>query len=245
MPKNPVELIYKKNLIPKTYYLIFKSEVDFDFTPGQFFSIEVAEKTYRSYSIVNCGSEISNFFDESLPKLEKGCYISFMISTKPGGPASEFFEQVEVGTVLNSVGPSGKFKLNESKKDKVFISTGTGLAPFIGMIQQELMVNSETNIYSYFGTWQKAGDFSNQFFTEFATDPRFKAFTVVDEANPEDLDDFTFGGRVTDVVPNNQPNFMDCEYYMCGHPAMVQAMVEVLKEKGIEDEAIFMEKFGK
>jgi len=247
MPKIQLKLAYKKQLIPKTYFLTFKTEQDFNFIPGQFFSLEVEPKTFRAYSTVQVNNNPPDFFEDSkkLPKLTKGNYVSFMISTKPGGKASKYFEEITPETSLNAVGPSGKFKLHTSLKDKVFIATGTGLAPFVPMIKELLDKDPEYQIYLFFAVWNKESDFSKQFFKEYDNSnyPNFKIYTVVDEFKEEDLDEFHLGGRVTTEVPKIITDVKAFDFYLCGHPAMVASMNEVLLELG--SETVFMEKFGK
>jgi ferredoxin-NADP reductase len=243
MPKSNFKLVYKKSLIPKTYFLTFYTESELEFIPGQFFSLEVDPKTFRSYSTVQVSKNPPAYFDTGLNKLEKGNYVSFMISTKPGGPASEFFDRVNVEQELIAIGPNGKFTLNKNNKPKAFIATGTGLAPFVPMIEDILQENKEAEIKLFFGVWNKESDFLSEFFKNSQEYPNFKLYTVIDEAT-ENIDEYNLAGRVTTVVPNIISDVNTYDYYLCGHPAMVTAMSEVLEQNGAKDN-VYMEKFGK
>ena len=246
MPRLNFKLVHKKELISKTYFLVFQTDSEMDFKPGQFFSLEVAPKTFRSYSTVSVSKNPPTYFETNLKTLESGFYISFMISTKPGGAASTYFEEIKIDQELSAIGPNGKFALNINNKPKAFVATGTGLAPFVPMIEKVLDKDKQAEIKLFFAVWNKESDFADQFFAKYLNQnyPNFKIYTVIDEAT-EDLDEFNLAGRVTTIVPKIVSEANTYDYYLCGHPAMVTAMNEVLEGLGGNNENIFMEKFGK
>ena len=248
MPKQEFKLVYKKQLIPKVHFFTFKTDAKTTFVPGQFFSLEVAPKVYRSYSTVQCSNKAPNFFQEGLPELESGEYASFMISTKPGGEASVFFQEIQLGGTLQAVGPSGQFKLIENNKPKVFIATGTGLAPFIAMIDQELLIKPDSKISIFFGCWKRSDNFAQEFLSKFqdkAAHPNFNLYIVPEDLEGGEENDFLKAGRVTTVVPNICKDYINTDFYICGHPLMVADMGVTLENLGaIEKQNLFMEKFG-
>lgn len=259
MPKLPLKLVHKEQIIPKVYFLAFTSQVDLGYTAGQFFSIEIEPKVYRSYSVCYVGKKAPNFYKvgNDLPDLEVGEYICFMISTKPGGTASNFFENVQTGIELTGVGPAGTFRLKDNSMDKVFVATGTGLAPFIPMISNLLEANPATKIDLFFGSWTLADSFAVNFFYKYLGNsdfpntvanpnyPNFKIYHVAEDMQGNPETETIFGGRVTTVIPKVIEDLNSKEYYLCGHPAMVGAMEEVLLNEGVDAEKIVMEKFGK
>ena len=258
MAKINLNLVFKQQLIPKAYFLVFQTESEVDFKPGQFFSLEVEPKTYRAYSVAYLGKKAPNFeIPTNLPDLESGNYICFMISTKPGGIASGFIEKVEVGASLQAVGPSGKFATKSDSSEHVFVSTGTGLAPFVPMIENLLIQNPENKIDLFFGCWVLTDNFADKFLGKFLHNPKYPNFKMIIVA--EDLQgekesqkifegkvfSMTFEGRVTTVIPKLIPNLADKNYYLCGHPMMVAAMNDVLVGEKVPTEKIVMEKFGR
>ena len=248
MPKQQFKLVYNKELIPKVHFFTFQTDIETNFVPGQFFSLEVAPKVNRSYSTVQCGKIAPNYFDEGLPNLEVGEYASFMISTKPGGDASKFFEEIELGTSLQAVGPAGQFKLHLNDQAKVFIATGTGLAPFIGIIDQELNINPESKITVFFGCWKISDNFASKFLAKFADKskyPNFNLFVVPEDLEGGSESEFVKMGRVTTVIPAVYSDYVKTDFYICGHPLMVADMAVVLENLGaVEKQNLFMEKFG-
>ena len=259
MPKLSLTLAAKTQLIPKVYFLAFKVEVELGYKPGQFFSLEIEPKVYRPYSVCYVGKTAPNFYkvSQDLPNLETGEYICFMISTKPGGAASNYFENVQLQTTITGVGPAGDFKLQETPRDKVFVATGTGLAPFIPMISTLLEQNPETKIDLFFGSWTISDSFAANFFYKYLDNdnfpnslynpkyPNFKIYFVAEDMQGNPESDSIFEGRVTTVIPKVLSDLATKEYYLCGHPAMVGAVEEVLLGQNVEPKNIVSEKFGK
>jgi len=111
---------------PETYLIrfIFENEGVFDFEPGQFISIfaeKDGKRISRPYSIA------------SWP--EKKEHVELAIKVVEGGFMSNYLHHVAVGTKLPSIGPLGRFVMQEPiPYDTVFVATGTGVAPFISMM---------------------------------------------------------------------------------------------------------------
>jgi NAD(P)H-flavin reductase len=249
MPKHSFELKSNINFAPNTQFATFYTKSEINCEPGKFFSIEVSPGQRRAYSTVECSKQPPQFFLEtqSLPIVGEGAYVSFMVSTKAGGLGSQFFADSKPGAEVSVVGPAGAFKLHSSDRPKIFVATGTGLAPFVPMISQVLSENPETKIYLFFAVWTQADDYAKQFFTRFLDKekyPNFTIYTVIDQFEEDQLSEFVKGGRVTTVIPEMVSDFADFDYYLCGHPAMVAAMEEVLVEKEVSGEQIHKEKFA-
>lgn len=249
MPKINFKLVCKKQLIPKVYFLVFQSKSKVEALSGQFFSLEVGSKIFRSYSTVYADQKSPNFFEETqiLPNLDdNSSYVCFMISTKPGGVASEYFEKIEVSQELMAIGPNGKFKLAENQNPKVFIATGTGLAPFVGMISDILEKDKNAKIKLFFGVWTKNDSFVKEFFKTYPKSqyPSLEIYNIIDNSEGANLDEYNISGRVTTAIPEIVKDFKNTDFYLCGHPMMVTDMAKVLENLGAK-ENIYMEKFGK
>ncbi len=245
MPRTSFTLVNKTKLIEKVYLLTFKTEDELEFIPGHFFSMQVAPQVNRSYSTCYFSKKAPNFTPEleSFPTLGNGFYVSFMISTKPGGEASRFFDNISEGQVISAIGPSGRFHLEESSNPKVFIATGTGLAPFVPMIKQAFEQNPDTKIKLFFGCYVLEDNFVNKFFEEYSKNDNLEVYSVVENLDSVSTSENILSGRVTTAIPEIVTDYQNTDFYLCGHPMMVSAMEEVLKEKGAS-ENIYMEKFG-
>jgi all-trans-retinol 13,14-reductase len=250
MPRLNFKLVFRHQLISKVHFLVFETNNKLNFAPGQFFSLEVSPKTFRSYSTVYIGQNPPEFLEvnKNLPILEsESSYVCFMISTKPNGVASKVFEEMKIGTEISAVGPNGKFRLSQNKiKPKVFIATGTGLAPFVGMVKQILDENQQAKIQLFFGVWTTSDNFVKQFFETYLNSkyPNFEIYTIIDNSEGTELDKYNISGRVTTAIPSIIKDYLETEFYLCGHPMMVADMAKILEDLGAK-ENIFLEKFGK
>jgi NAD(P)H-flavin reductase len=249
MPKHNLVLKSNLNISEKTQFATFFCKDKVDSKPGKFFSIEVEPGQRRAYSVVECSPTSPSFFSETklLPKTEPGTYVSFLVSCKAGGHGSKFFENSKPGIEVSAVGPAGSFGLIESDRAKIFVATGTGLAPFVGMISQVLDGDNQAEVYLFFAVWTKPDDYAKLFFEKYSDQgkyPNFKIYTVVDRFEESDLEEFVKGGRVTTVIPEMISNLPDYDYYLCGHPAMVSSMEEVLLSYEVSKDQIKKEKFG-
>ncbi len=247
MPGFNVELIQKIELIEKVYLLTFVTDQVTGFKPGQYASLETAPKVHRAYSIAHLDKRKPFFAEKfgSLPEItENQQYMSLIISTKPAGQASDFIDQVKVGTANHILAISGRFGVAPTNLPKIFICTGTGLAPFVPMIQQVFEQNPVAEVKLFFGAVNRANNFSKKFFSpELLSKPSFEIFSCIDEEKFEE-DDHTLIGRVNDIVPRLVSNVSGYEFYLCGHPLMVQAMDNKLKELEVPKVQILKESFG-
>jgi all-trans-retinol 13,14-reductase len=62
-----------------------------------------------------------------------GRRLTLLISTRTGGDGSIFIRDVKPGTETKIELPFGAFRLRQNNHQKVFIETGTGIAPFMPM----------------------------------------------------------------------------------------------------------------
>src|SRR5438874_12571868 len=108
---------------PETYLIgfTFENETVFDFEPGQFISIfaeKEGKRISRPYSIA------------SWP--ENKALLELCINVVDGGFMSNFLHHVPVGTKLPTLGPLGRFVMQEPIPfDTVFVATWTGVAPLL------------------------------------------------------------------------------------------------------------------
>lgn len=101
--------------------LRFSPKEQFTYLPGQYVNLIVGD-VRRSYSIA--GSD--------------GQKLKFLIRKYSGGKFSTYlFERAKVNDLLRMEGPKGTFFMrhSESPEKLIFLATGTGIAPFLPMIE--------------------------------------------------------------------------------------------------------------
>jgi NAD(P)H-flavin reductase len=109
----------------KRFFLKYPNEVELRFDAGQFVMFDLpidAKYTNRSYSIASAPSEDN--------------ILELIIVINPKGLGTpHLFDHVQIGSMLKTSLPLGKFKLDEDLDRHIcFICTGTGIAPFRSMI---------------------------------------------------------------------------------------------------------------
>ena len=106
------------------------------FRPGQFCSIRVAEGFFRAYSIA---SDYKNFSE-----------YKFLVSIAHEGIGANFFRNIKLGDEIDFLGPNGHFFIQNPIADNlIFCATGTGIAPFIPMIQFLIDNKCERKKYAF------------------------------------------------------------------------------------------------
>src|SRR5688572_8032990 len=99
-------------------------EDPFPFEPGQYATLGLMgpEKlVQRPMSVSSSADDLSEY--------------EFFIRRVEGGGFTPLLWERSVGDAINIKGPKGKFLLQEDGRRALFVASGTGLAPFISMIE--------------------------------------------------------------------------------------------------------------
>jgi all-trans-retinol 13,14-reductase len=244
MSKITITLVHKVNLLPNITCLVFQSDDSFKFEPGQFLAIEVTPGVHRSYSLFYCNSKSPNFYDTDLKDLQNGKYIGLMINTKPDGVGSYWAKNIQLKQEFPAIGCNGNFVIKESKNDKVFVATSTGIAPFVPMIQKLLIENPLQKITIFFGALTQGEDFSDYFFDKLKS--KYSSLNLYKSYDNFDIvkeDKFNKLGRVTKIIPQvlNNEQMQNSDFYLCGNPMMVEATAKLLEENEVQN--VYYEKY--
>ncbi|MHA6326825.1 NADH:ubiquinone reductase (Na(+)-transporting) subunit F [Roseivivax sp. CAU 1753] len=165
----------------------------------------------------------------------------------PPGVVSSWLFSVSEGDPVEVSGPFGDFHVSDTGREMVFVGGGVGMAPLRAMIHQELGRGSRRRIRYFYGA-RSAVDL---FYTG-----EFDAL-VSRHAN------FTFTQALSDPAPGDRwrgatgfihetlrqemqqhPAPEDCDYYLCGPPVMISAVLATLARLGVEPGNIFNDDFG-
>lgn len=197
---------------------------EFQFVPGQFVGIEVAEKVKRYYSIA------------SAPKSNK---FELIVDTSPGGPGSKFFESLSVGDEAPAFGPLGQMTFKSEGKS-VFIATGTGYAPFRAMIMSELEKGNQNEIELLWGFRHEEDIYLKDELDSLSRKyPNFTYKITLSDPSEQWQGE---KGRVTAVLENVGID-QSATYYLCGVNAMVNDVKNMLLAQGVQKENIHFEIF--
>lgn len=205
-------------------------ELDVDaapaFLPGQYANIDVpGSGQNRSYSFSTAPGEAR---------------IGFLIKKIPGGLMSNWLERAEVGTRLQLTGPLGSFYLRDVQRPLLFIAGGTGLAPFLSMLDVIARENSTQRIHLIYGVTRDLDlvlvDEIEAYTNRLAN---FSFTTVV----AEEASSHPCKGWVTQHMPAEVLYGGDVDVYLCGPPPMVDAVRRHFDENQVTPNSFHYEKF--
>lgn len=208
------------------YELRFEKPADFTFHPGQFiqfFFDQDGKEVPRSYSISSTPAD-----DE----------LEFLVKILENGLASQHFLELQVGDSLPMSDPQGRFLCNPEATDQYFIATGSGMAPVMAMITNELRGKEVKHpLHLLFGVRSQKDIFWIDRLEELAKDDRFTFQLTLSQ--PDDGWD-GLAGRVT-MHTDDLP--AEAHYYLCGSAPMVMEMRKILLTKGCEASHMHFEIF--
>jgi Na+-transporting NADH:ubiquinone oxidoreductase subunit F len=167
----------------------------------------------------------------------------------PPGFGSSFVFGLKPGDKVTISGPYGDFMAKDTQKEMCFVGGGAGMAPLRSHILHQLEgINSGRKISFWYGARSVKEMFYHEEFTDLAK--RYDNFTYhVALSSPEKEDDWKgLTGFVhihlIDSYLKDHEDPTEIEYYLCGPPPMIDAVIESLYELGVEDDMIFYDKFS-
>lgn len=217
-----------------------------DWDRFKLFNLEskVSEEVIRAYSMAN------------YPQEEGIIMLNVRIATPPPndmtlppGKMSSYIFNLKAGDKATISGPFGEFFAKETEAEMIFIGGGAGMAPMRSHIFDQLRrLQSKRKISFWYGARSKREMFYVEDFDMLADEnENFEWHVALSDPMPEDnWEGFT--GFIHNVLLENylkdHPAPEDCEFYMCGPPVMNAAVINMLKDLGVEDENIMLDDFG-
>lgn len=205
-------------------------ELDIDgtapvFLPGQYVNIDVpGSGQHRSYSFSTAPAEGR---------------AGFVIKMIPGGVMSNWLARAKPGDQLTMTGPLGSFYLREPLRPLLFLAGGTGLAPFLSMLEVLARAGSTQKIHLIYGVTRDLDlVLVDQIAAYAARLPGFTFATVV----AEDASTHPRKGWVTQHMPDDL-TAGGFDLYLCGPPPMVDAVRGWLDDSGVTPASFHYEKF--
>jgi len=227
-------------LSEKTKHLEFVVEEvsSFDFAAGQFISVREPHGDKfitRAYSIAS-PPRGNNTFDLCLNRVDEGFMSNYLCDR-------------EIGETAHFHGPHGLFVMKPEMEDLVFISTGTGVAPFRSMVHRLFgqdgsgqQRHNGRQIYLVYGTRYPEDVYYREEFEQLAREqPNFHYVATLSRP-PE-----TWRGAhgyVQEHVRQIVGQRKDMHAYICGLNEMVSSMRKFLVEEcGWEKKRVIYERY--
>ncbi|MBY0376254.1 MAG: hypothetical protein K2Q23_19825 [Bryobacteraceae bacterium] len=224
-------LVASTPLSPEIKHFVFEvPEIEtLEFLPGQFVSFTEelkGKRVTRAYSIASRPE--ANRFELCLNLVDDGHFSPHLFAMKPGD-------------TVPMKGPLGTFTLREPVRDSIMVATGTGIAPFRGMLREILARDSVHQFTLVFGARYEHGLVFADEFSELAS--RHANFRFVPTVTrPGDAWNGPVG-RVQPLLIEALGERRDFQVYACGLKAMVEDVRAILKERGYERKQFVSEKY--
>ncbi len=167
----------------------------------------------------------------------------------PPGIVSSWLFSLKPGDSVEVTGPFGHFFVADTDREAVFIGGGAGMAPLHAQIRDLLeRRHSGRKLSFWYGARSKREIFYADVFEHLAKEHENFSWHVALSA-PEVGDAWEgLTGFIHQVVYEkylaHHPAPEDCEYYLCGPPMMVRAVLAMLDDLGVEPESIHFDDFG-
>lgn len=217
-----------RRLSDSTVAFDVRTDAALDFLPGQYVNIEVpGSGQKRSYSF------------SSVPGATEA---SFLVRHIPGGLMSTFLDTAAgPGTALGFTGPVGSFYLRPVERPVLMLAGGTGLAPFLSMLARLERTGCAHPVHLVYGVTRDADLVETAALDGFAA--RMPGFTwsdcIADAASAHPR-----RGYVTDHLDPAHLHGGAVDVYLCGPPAMVEAVRTHFAAQGVVPHAFHFEKFN-
>jgi len=198
------------------------------FLPGQYVNIAVPGSTEtRSYSF-------SNGPDDK--------QLTFLVKVTPGGLMSSYLTATAaVGDTVTFTGPLGSFFLRETERPVLLLAGGTGLAPILSILRKLSADSSRRRIHLVYGVTTDADVVELETIEKLATTlPTLTwDYCVADPASTAPNT-----GYVTGLLRPEHLYDGDVAVYLCGPPAMVEAVRQHFTTMGTKPTGFYYEKFA-
>ena len=234
MPIHKIKLLERRAIARGTQMFIFEKPEGLTFKPGQYAGFTLIDpKETDASGITRRFSLLSTPDDNHLA-----------IATRIQSSAfKRVLNTLPIGSEIKFAGPTGTFTLHDdSSIPAVLIAGGIGIAPFYSMIRHAAAHPSAQSLHLFYGN-QEVNDaaFLDELDKLQQQNAHFKLIATMNKA------DATWKGEqgfITSTMINKYIHDLYAPiYYICGSPAMVTVIQEMLAEMGIDEDKIRVEDF--
>lgn len=208
------------------------------------YTSKVNEDVMRAYSMAN--------YPDEKGVIKLNVRIATPPASKPNvppGQMSSYIFNLKPGDEVVISGPYGEFFARETQNEMIFIGGGAGMAPMRSHIFDQLKrLNSNRKISFWYGARSLREVFYQEDFD--ALQKEFKNFSW-NLALSEPLKEDNWKGAtgfihqvLLDEYLSKHSEPEACEYYLCGPPLMIDAVLNMLDSLGVEEENILFDDFG-
>ncbi len=223
-------IVYKKELLSHNVCrLLLEPATQVYYRAGQFINIQSKNNVVRSYSLA------------SVP--HDDYYMEVHIKRVTDGKMSQWvFDVLQENDEIELQGPLGRcyYMPDDITRNILFISTGTGVAPHIGIVKDALLTGHQGEIKLYHGTKKHNEHYLSDSLEKLAD--KYPNFSYVLCASDDEVQ-AVVKGRCNEVALQQNTNLQDWRVYLSGHPEMVVAAENSVICAGVKPENIYSDPF--
>ncbi|HAT2048481.1 TPA: 2Fe-2S iron-sulfur cluster binding domain-containing protein [Legionella pneumophila] len=221
----------------KTFHLASQHQVALPFTyyPGQFITLTavINDKTIRrSYTMASTPTQL-HYCAITVKREEQGLFSRYL------------HDEIKEGDLLDVMGPNGKFTFTgEEAKSIVLICGGVGITPMMGIIRYLTDIGWHNEIYLLY-CCRTTVDFIFREELEHLQERYPNLHVYASMLRSEGTIWMGLQGMFTkNIISYLVPDIASRRIHVCGPPAMMDAVLDILKELNVPNDLIVIEAFG-
>jgi ferredoxin-NADP reductase len=233
--KLAVSEIHEETPSTKTFRMVSMDGNLPPFQAGQYINVFVdcgGVRTSRPYSISSSPTQ-TGYYDITVRRIDDGFVSSY------------FLDEVKVGDTLESTSPSGNFHHDPlfHGDDLVFLAGGSGITPFMSMIQETADRNLSRNMVLLYGS-RTPDDiiFHDRIQAISRRHPNLSYIPVI--SDPPAGHTGPTGFITAELMKQVLPDMSSRTFYLCGPELMYTFCLQELQKLGIKKRKIRIEVFG-
>lgn len=192
------------------------------FLAGQYVTLQAGDMPAVDYPVASCPCDERN--------------LQFHIQRMPDNPFAEHvFQGFKSGDAVTVLGPRGEFALREdSPHTLVFVAWDTGFAPIKSLIEHALALDITDSLHLYWMAPTTHGHYLSNLCRAWADALDNFFFTPIEMPANAVQEVQAFKTELMRVV-HDHPVLRDCDVYVAGAPALLEAARALLLEKGLPE----------
>jgi ferredoxin-NADP reductase len=234
MPIYKLKLIDRNEVARGTKVFVFEKPKGFTFKPGQYGGFTLIDPPETDVGGITRRFSLSSAPDDK----------HIVIATRIQNTAyKRVLNALPLDSVIKFAGPTGTFILHEDHAiPAVLIAGGIGITPFHSMIKHATQHKLSQPIFLFYGNQtQLDAAFLPELFRYESENPNLKLIATLEKPNGSWKGET--GYITATMIKKYIHDLFIPHYYICGSPAMVTALQELLAELGVDEDKIKVEDF--
>ena len=167
----------------------------------------------------------------------------------PPGLCSSYVFNLKPGDTITMSGPYGEFAINHTDREMIYVGGGAGMAPLRSQLYELFNTLKTGRKVSYwYGARSKREIFYEEEFRALERQfPNFRFVVALSDPQEEDEWEGPVGfihQIVIDQYLSKHEEPEDCEFYFCGPPLMLKAVLKMCDDYGVPPENVRFDDFG-